>query len=373
MFTSVLNALAKRRSRDPWADAQRAEAIVIRMDELSQVLGQGVKPNSFSFNAVLDCYSRCRKNEAAPRHAEKILKHMHAIHEAGHKGVKPTVISYTSVMNCWVNSFAPEAPDRVEWLYQDLKSRFEATRDRSLKPSQYTFNALIGAYARNTTRSDSVERAKSHFLAMMEQYKETGDLDLRPGPMHFSAIMGAMSRRGLADEASQFLDHIVDICREYYGTGCGEKIEIVTSFNSLITAHAKSKVPGSAERAEAALRRMQNLGPMAKFIAAPPSVYSYTSVMLAWSLASTAEEKAEAVTRCEVLLQEMLIQAKAGNSSLAPNQFTFGTFLQVIVGSSLPNKKEKADDVLEIMKQCGVKPDSFVLDLVKKCEKGVGE
>ena len=179
------------------------------------------------------------------------------------------------------------------------------------------------------------------------------------GSMHFSAILSALSKRGLAEEATAFFDRILGICKELHALH-GVKLEITSSFNGLIGAHAKSQSPGSAEKAEEVLRKMQNLGPDGHFVEAKPNVRSYTSVMLAWSLVSDPAEKELAVERCEALLQEMLELAERGDSSVLPNQFTFGTFLQVLARSNRPGKKERAKHVLEVMRRAGVKPGEFV-------------
>ena len=126
-------------------------------------------------------------------------------------------------------------------------------------------------------------------------------------------------------------------------------------------------LPGSALRAEKTLRRMQNLGSDGEYIAAEPGVVSYTSVMMAWSRVTNPEEQNIAVAKCEQLLQEMLEKTKAGNRLLMPNQFTFGTFLQVVSRSSVPDKKERATQVLKFMEQCGIKPDPIVLRAAQEC------
>ena len=365
-FSSVLNALAKRKSSDPVSDAAKAEAILVQMEELSATLGPGVKPNERSFNAVLDCFAKCRKNETAAKHAEAILGHMKVLSDAGNETVKPTVISVTTVMNCWVYSNSKEAPERVERLFQFLKDQFQMTGDKAMQPSQYTYNALIGAYARNSKRADAVEKAMGHFNHMMEEYNNSHENDIKPGPMHFSVVLSALAKRGLAEEAEHFLERVLTICREYHDAGA-EKLEITSSFNNVISAHARSNLAGSALKAEKTLRRMQELDPDDSFIEASPTVVSYTSVMMAWSHAFGPEDKRMAVTKCEQLLQEMLEQAKAGDPSIMPNCFTFGTYLQVLSRSSVTDKKERAEQVLQFMEHSGIRPDHFVLSAAKDC------
>ncbi|CAB9524759.1 Pentatricopeptide repeat-containing protein [Seminavis robusta] len=356
-FTSLLHALAKRKSQDPWGDAKHAEAILVRMEELRSVLGEDIKPNAYSFNATLDCFARCQRSIVAPKHAERILRHMQALYQAGNRNLKPTVISYTTVMNCWLQSRSEETVERVQLLFDELQTRYMETRDKDFRPSQFTYNTLIGAYARDTTNDDSLTMAMAHFDNMTEQFERTKELELRPGPMHFSVILSAYSRRGMAKEAEEFLERILSMCREF-SLADGKKMEISSSFNGVIGAHARSKLPGAAEMALKTLRRMADLGPGNGYVRAPPNVYSYTTVMLAWSYVAHLDPTA--ITTCQELLHEMLESARLGNRSVMPNNFTFGTMLQVISRSHHPEKKELAEGILRIMQQQGIRPDSFV-------------
>jgi hypothetical protein len=364
-FSSVLNALAKARSKDPWSTAQRAEALLVRMVEISNTLSLEARPNSWCFNAVLECYSRCRSNEAAAFRAEKILMHMQAMSEAGNRNVKPNVISYTTTMNCWVNSRGSRMVPHVEALFRELKRRFVECGDRDLKPTQYTYNALIGAYCRDMKRLDAINNAIYYFDDMMNQYNSTGDKDFQPGPMHFSAIMGAFGRRGMAEEAELFLQRAIEICEQYKKAG-GDQLDIGTSFNALISAYATSGIAGSAEKAEQTLRRMLEVGSEGESFTALASVVSYTTVLKAWSLANSEEEKNVAVERSEALLKEMLHCVEAGNRALMPNSRTFGTLLETISRSNLPDQQQRAQALLTVMRESGVRADDFVLKMVKE-------
>lgn len=366
-FSSVINALAKTRSNDPWGAAKRAESIVMRMEELGDILGDQVRPNVYSFNSVLDCYARCKGNEAAAEHAEKILEHMQSSYMGENRRVKPNVVSFTTVMNCWVNSKSMKSPQRVESLFQELRQRYNDTGDIHLKPSQYTYNAVIGSYARDTEREDALEKALGHFDDMVAQYISTGDADFKPGPMHFSVILSAFSRRGLAKEAEAFLERVLELCSTYK-IGGDEELDISSSYNGLIGAYARSRAPGSALKAEEILRYMLEIDKSKGPIQAKPNVITYTTVILAWSFACSEEERKISVQRCDALLKEMITSASAGDRSVMPNQLTFGTFMEVLARSDLPDKRVRAKQILETMKDCGVSPGAFVLKMVNSLE-----
>lgn len=53
-----------------------------------------------SFNAIIDAWARSG-DRMAPRRAEQILDHMDELYRAGNKGVKPDTYTYNTLINCW--------------------------------------------------------------------------------------------------------------------------------------------------------------------------------------------------------------------------------------------------------------------------------
>jgi PPR repeat len=52
------------------------------------------------FNAIIDAWARSG-DRIAPRRAEQILDHMDELFLAGNKGVKPDTYTYNTLINCW--------------------------------------------------------------------------------------------------------------------------------------------------------------------------------------------------------------------------------------------------------------------------------
>ena len=85
---------------DAWAKsglgkkaAERAEEILEWMDRLYKSGNYGVRPDTITFNAVLDAWARSGCYFAAHR-AEQILDHMDELYRAGNHGVKPDTYTY---------------------------------------------------------------------------------------------------------------------------------------------------------------------------------------------------------------------------------------------------------------------------------------
>ncbi len=94
----MLDAWAK--SGGGRASAERAEEILEWMDRLHKGGNPDVKPDTITFNAVLDAWARSG-DRMAPRRAEQILDHMDELYRAGNKGVKPDTYTYNTLINAW--------------------------------------------------------------------------------------------------------------------------------------------------------------------------------------------------------------------------------------------------------------------------------
>ena len=94
---TVLDAWAK--SGGGRAAAERAEEILEWMDRLYKGGNPDVKPDTITFNAVLDAWARSG-DRVAPHRAEQILDHMDDLYRAGNRGVKPDTYTYNTLVSC---------------------------------------------------------------------------------------------------------------------------------------------------------------------------------------------------------------------------------------------------------------------------------
>ena len=91
----MLDAWAK--SGGGRAAAERAEEILEWMDRLYKGGNPDVKPDTITFNAVLDAWARSG-DRVAPHRAEQILDHMDDLYRAGNRGVKPDTYTYNTLV-----------------------------------------------------------------------------------------------------------------------------------------------------------------------------------------------------------------------------------------------------------------------------------
>jgi len=69
------------------------------MDRLHKEDNKEVKPDTITFNAVLDAWARSG-DRMAPHRAEQIVDHMDELYRAGNKGVKPDTYTYNTLVSC---------------------------------------------------------------------------------------------------------------------------------------------------------------------------------------------------------------------------------------------------------------------------------
>ena len=67
------------------------------MDRLDKNGNKDAKPDTITFNAVLDAWARSG-DKIAPHRAEQILEHMDTLFKAGNKGVKPDTYTYNTIV-----------------------------------------------------------------------------------------------------------------------------------------------------------------------------------------------------------------------------------------------------------------------------------
>lgn len=137
----------------------------------------------------------------------------------------------------------------------------------------------------------------------------------------------------------------------------------VVTYGSILQCWAKSKDKGAADRAEVILREMQTSKENV-----PPNIICYNIVLNA--LANTARQHRDrrAVAKSLSLLGELLEKY----SRVRPNALTFRTVLHGIVGSTVQNKFERANGVIELMKQNRVQPSAADRKLIDRLSKNSG-
>ncbi len=113
-YNTVLISLSKRYEPDA---PDRAIAILNRMKKLADEGFETVRPNSKSWNSVLNTLSRSKDTNAAQR-AEDILCEMHS------EGIMPDVFSYAALLHAYQKNNLPGAAQRADDIVRKMEQLY---------------------------------------------------------------------------------------------------------------------------------------------------------------------------------------------------------------------------------------------------------
>eukprot|EP00526_Cylindrotheca_closterium_P004600 CAMPEP_0113611632 /NCGR_PEP_ID=MMETSP0017_2-20120614/5658_1 /TAXON_ID=2856 /ORGANISM="Cylindrotheca closterium" /LENGTH=787 /DNA_ID=CAMNT_0000520589 /DNA_START=322 /DNA_END=2685 /DNA_ORIENTATION=+ /assembly_acc=CAM_ASM_000147 len=327
-FNLIMNAWGQQRSLNGARNA----------DNLLQVLLQQtpvLKPDSYSYSAVLNGYAKCGGKALAAKRAEELLYQME-------KTIRVTTdICHNAVINCWSVSGDPDAGRRAQrWL-----TYLEESKDTP-KPTKITYNNCIKAWARSPNGASNAQQLlqkmedlggeflpdKISYSTCIDAYcKCTDDLSvaaekaeqlltqmeekapmneaIRPDVVAYTSVLYAFAKAGThTNEAMRLIDRMKKHADEQPNT---------TFLNTLLHLFAKTHKP---EPAETLLRSMKK-SDMADKI-------SYTAVISANANVGNA-------TRAKELLSELWSQYESseGNARFLPTTKTYASVLHAIAKS----------------------------------------
>jgi len=109
---------------------------------------------------------------------------MHELSEAGDLDIRPDSYSFSSVINCWARSDDQYSAQRAERILDLMESR-SAGGDEHLQANRFTYGAVLNAWARSG-HVDAPRKALDILHKMEEKY-ENGNADMSPSGPIFNA------------------------------------------------------------------------------------------------------------------------------------------------------------------------------------------
>ena len=125
------------KSLEPEA-ASRADTILANMIRLYQddpVNNADLRPNTYVFNTVINCWAKSKDEDGASK-AEEMLVAMGTLSDNGIPGLKPDAFTYTAVIDAWAKSGYRGAAARADELLNKMESKYLAG-DTDLKPNTF--------------------------------------------------------------------------------------------------------------------------------------------------------------------------------------------------------------------------------------------
>lgn len=350
---TMLNAWAREGTTE---SAERTQLIVLRLEEYQRL--------------------NEKQRRKVKKGRRKSLSQQETMIES--KGTRKRPISYATVMNAWANVGSVEAAEQAEVTLERLVERAKADRkenknhddERStlvlVYPDTIVFNSVIRCWA---TSGDI--RAGKKSLRLLEQMKElagtsssenndnekeTFFLDTHPDIITYNTVLSAWSHCGKKNAAPQAEKIVKELVMEQQKSEeieseHGKKNSVVANtitFNTVLHAWSKSKLPGATDRAGNLLEYMiQSDSSEIK-----PDVYSFTCVMDAWAKSkepNKARQTRNLLDRLIEMRQEALKNRDKGMAdALLPTQIPYNTVLNACAFSAMKTPREEKRDAIRI-------------------------
>jgi pentatricopeptide repeat protein len=268
-YTVAVDAWGKSGHKD---SAIRAEKILQKMIEMGKT-NQWLAPTRVTYNSVMNAYSKQGNADRVTHILEQMEK-------------SPTLQPNTNDYNVLLSCFAKLGKAReAEEVLKRMVDRCKLKGDRcECAPDLYSYNILLDGWAKSNERGRG-KRAEAILKAVIKQ-SESGDLKFQPDARTYSAAICAIVRSNEKDAIARSEEILAQA--ESKGIEPDEYLH-----TAILLSYASSDAPGSAEKAEKLLDRLEVEGVSNRV--------AYNTVLKAWK-ESTA---ADAASRAEAILHRM--------------------------------------------------------------------
>mmetsp|Transcript_12102 Transcript_12102/g.22648 ORF Transcript_12102/g.22648 Transcript_12102/m.22648 type:complete len:897 (+) Transcript_12102:266-2956(+) len=312
-YSACLNAYSKYTGKEVGKPlAERAEDILRRMIKRYDSTGNlQFRPNQYTFGTVIGMFAK-RNTANAAKDADRILQMLISLAE---KEAKTNVSTYEE-----------DAEDSEKY---------------SIQPGVGHFVSVLLAY-KNQTSAAGVKRIEE-LLVQMEQLFIAGNDQVKPNYQCFVIYLDALAKANNPEKAEMVLSRIEELCSEDKSFDLNNY-----GYNLVIDAWARSSKSGRAKRAEAIIKRMNDISSETGNKSLLPDKHTYTCLMNV--LITDREQGFE--DKCAEILSMM----EAGDERIKPDNVTYSSMIKAY---AYANKPEQAEVLLRTMEKQGVSPPQF--------------
>jgi len=332
--TAVYNSLMNiwGRSGERGAAAQRAEEILVSMQDAYTAGETEVQPNIDSFKIVINAWSKAGDNEKDAAHrAQLVLEWMMQLHKSGENDLaQPDQECFDTVLHGWAVSHHADAPQKAEDLMTMLDILY-LEGSTTVKPTRMSFNQLLTAWSKST-EPQAAQRAEDILYHMKHVSILDGNADMKPNTVSYNTVISAWGKSGELDSArraNNILKQAIDQ-EENDGMECIDAL----MFNIVADAYAKTSSNKAHLKSRAVLNRQISLY-ASGHKRCKPDVYSFSSVL--GSCASLTGSRKERLQAFDVARRTFGDMRESGAD---PNHVTYGTMLKACA-RLLPDGKER--------------------------------
>ena len=197
--------------------------------------------------------------------------------ENGNVRLEPNIQCFAVVLDAFSKSNLPLAGSDAEAF---LRRMADSGRP-NLAPTTMCYNSVINAYARSGSQLAGAEAER----LLREMAQNSDNRGASPDLVSYNSTINAYARSKKANDAERLLRELQSKCKDKPRLTPSNR-----SYNAVINAYAKD---GNYEKAELLLTEMRSEGGL------KPDLFSYSSVLEAWSRSGSpqAGEKADTYLR----------------------------------------------------------------------------
>ena len=299
------------------------------------------KPNVVLFNAVIKTFAKGEMGVSGAEKAQQLVERMFALDESEELGpddwddeddvgVKPNTRSFSTILDAYSRCArdemdGPEAVRRAEILLKRMEELY-ALDGYDVKPNNVCFSEVITALARCKGIHDAADRAEILLEKLIALYRESNDdEDMKPTVQTFNSLITAHARSKKPDAVKR-AEKVFDLMCEY-------STPDATSYSALIDAIAKSRSPDAGEKALAIFHQLE------KDKNVEADAYAYNSTINALG---AGYGESDVASEAIVLLEKMEEEYANGNTKVKPGRHSYTATMQALMrtadGASIGSK-----------------------------------
>jgi len=333
-FNVVLTALSK--SRDPDA-VDRIFRILSRMEEYAKKGQENLGPTTRSMNAALNSLSNNVKNKGSIQRAEETLDRMFQMDASGLPDVKPNAFSYTAILRSYQRLGTHEAAKRGHIILSHMEELYEKGM-LDEPPDTYHYTIVCSTWS--LSRSKNAPQKCIEILSRMKQKNKEGWPRVTPNIRTYNAVLDCLSRSHQADRAEQLLYHMLSLAKN----GDDNARPDAFSFNAVINAFIYSKMRDAGRRAESVLERglefaEEDGGEMLE-------MKSFTSIL---GYYGRQTKVMDSPYRAQYLLNRLISLFRAGFAQLSPHVSCFTNVMEAYAAQRHHDAGECSEEILKSM------------------------
>lgn len=321
-YTIAVDAWGKSGRED---SAENAARILLKMQEMGK-LNPRLAPTRFTYNAVMNAHAK----QGQTKRAAELLTVME-----NDANLQLTTHDYNTLLGAYARvGEARNAEDVLKRMVERCKERGDPCE---CAPDIISYNMLLDAWAKSNEKGRG-QRAEA-ILEALQTECDNGVFAFEPGARTYAAAIFAIVRSGepLAIERSEVILETAmarGIVQDEY------------LHSALLDAYASSTQPGSAEKAEQLLDKLELEGE------GVTNAVTYNTVLKAWKGSNTSDES---LKRMEDLL------ARMENMRFA-DTISYSTIIAAYANKGDKASAQRAEEILLRMPDSGAKPNTQTLN-----------